>query len=91
MAADAPALEPGLTPQRHRQRVDLAEVGRGLDRRAAKTERGGGVGVVKAQMTAGLLFLQHLGRRTQRPGEGDLGREAGRGSAHAVSLGRGSG
>ena len=75
VAADAAALEPGLPPQRDGERIELAEVGRPLDRRAGEPERRRRVAVVDAGVAVDVLLGEHLRRRPPRPGQGDLGRE----------------
>ena len=63
VAADATTLEPGVAPELDAERVELAEVGRSLDRRAGQPERRRGVAVVDAGVPVVRLVLQHLDRR----------------------------
>ena len=60
VAADAAPLPPGVAPQLDGERVELAEVGRALDRRADQAERRRGVAVVHALAALVRLLLQHL-------------------------------
>ncbi|CAA9390065.1 MAG: hypothetical protein AVDCRST_MAG06-1514, partial [uncultured Nocardioides sp.] len=75
VAADAPRREPRVTPHARGEGVDLAEVGRPLDRCARQAERRRLPGVVHAGVAVDLLVLQHLRRGAERPGERDVGGE----------------
>ena len=74
----ATAFEPRLAPLLDGERVELAEVGRPLDRRTGQAELGGGLVVVDARVAGVLLFGQHLRRHPQRPDQSFAVRSCGR-------------
>ena len=92
--ADAAALEPRRAPQRHCERVELAEVRRTLDGRTGQAELVRGRVVVHAGVAVVLLIREHLARRTERADErvavaGDRCVErVGHGSVHLEATGR---
>ena len=77
VAADAAPLPPGVAPQLDGERVELAEVGGSLDRRAEQAERRRRLTVVDALAALVRLLLEHLGRPAPRSGQRDLGVEGG--------------
>ncbi len=62
VGADAPGLEPAPAPHREGERIELAEVGRPLDRGAGQPELVGDITVVHAGVTVVRLIRQHLPR-----------------------------
>ena len=62
VAAEAAPLEPGDAPAGHGQGVELAEVGRTLDRRAGEAERRRRLLVVHAGVAVVGLVVEHLRR-----------------------------
>src|SRR5262249_11127440 len=81
VAADAAVLEPRPAPQQFGHRVELAEVGRRLDRRSGQIELGRSVGVVDAAAPVGELLGEHLRRLSHGTSQGDLGVET-----HVVTI-----